>query len=67
MYRYFNWADKKLHSTSFAIDKKEDIDEDLLADFKEADHTVKTGTNQAKKVEKKAESKTQDKKAVITN
>jgi hypothetical protein len=45
VYRYFNWADKKVHSTAFAIDKKEDIEEDLLADFKDSDQNVKTGAS----------------------
>ena len=34
LHNYFNWADKKLH-TAFFIDNKDQINEDLLADFKE--------------------------------
>lgn len=33
LHNYFNWADKKLH-TAFFIDNKDQINEDLLADFK---------------------------------
>lgn len=42
LYKYFNWADKKLHSLFF-IESKDQIEEDLLADFKEGDGTVTTG------------------------
>lgn len=41
--KYLNWADKKLHSV-FYIEKKDDISEDLLDDFKDDDdkeHFVK--------------------------
>ena len=34
IYKYFSWADKKLHSV-FYIENKDDISEDLLSDFKE--------------------------------
>ena len=34
LHNYFNWADKKLH-TAFFIENKDQIDEDLLADFKD--------------------------------
>ena len=34
LHNYFNWADKKLH-TAFFIENKDQINEDLLADFKE--------------------------------
>ena len=34
IYKYFSWADKKLHSVFF-IENKDDISEDLLSDFKE--------------------------------
>lgn len=34
--KYLNWADKKLHSV-FYIEKKDDISEDLLDDFKDDD------------------------------
>lgn len=33
LHTYFNWADKKMH-TAFFIDNKDQINEDLLADFK---------------------------------
>jgi hypothetical protein len=36
LHKYLNWADKKLHSMFF-IENKDDINEDLLADFKEED------------------------------
>ncbi len=36
IYKYFNWADKKLHSV-FYIENKDDISEDLLSDFKDPD------------------------------
>lgn len=44
LHKYLNWADKKLHSVFF-IENKDDINEDLLADFKEddADQQIKTG------------------------
>ena len=44
LHQYLNWADKKLHSVFF-IDNKDSINEDLLADFKEGDSSVKTGVN----------------------
>ena len=34
LHNYFNWADKKLH-TAFFIENKDNLNEDLLADFKE--------------------------------
>lgn len=34
LHRYFNWADKKLHSVFF-LENKDQINEDLLSDFKE--------------------------------
>lgn len=34
LHRYLNWADKKLHSVFF-LENKDQIAEDLLADFKE--------------------------------
>jgi hypothetical protein len=34
IYKYFSWADKKLHQV-FYIENKDDISEDLLSDFKE--------------------------------
>ena len=36
IYKYFNWADKKLH-TMFYIENKDEISEDLLNDFKDPD------------------------------
>jgi hypothetical protein len=44
LHKYLNWADKKLHSMFF-IENKDDINEDLLADFNEEDSgkSVKTG------------------------
>lgn len=38
--KYLNWADKKLHSVCY-IENKDDISEDLLADFKDADDVDK--------------------------
>ena len=40
LYKYFNWADKKLHSV-FYIENKDDISEDLLSDFKDKDNEKK--------------------------
>ena len=34
LHKYFNWADKKLH-TVFFIENKDQISDDLLADFQE--------------------------------
>ena len=34
LHKYLNWADKKLHSVFF-IENKDQITDDLLADFKE--------------------------------
>jgi hypothetical protein len=34
LHNYFNWADKKMH-TKFFIENKDNLNEDLLADFKE--------------------------------
>jgi len=47
LHKYLNWADKKLHSMFF-IENKDDINEDLLADFNEEDSgkSVKTGLTQ---------------------
>jgi len=43
LYKYLDWADKKLHSIFF-LESKDQIEEDLLHDFKEADGSrVKTG------------------------
>ena len=39
LHNYFNWADKKLH-TAFFIENKDQINEDLLADFKEGQDLV---------------------------
>ena len=39
LHNYFNWADKKLH-TAFFIENKDQISEDLLADFKEGQSLV---------------------------
>jgi len=36
LHKYLNWADKKLHSVFF-IENKDQIQEDLLADFKDGD------------------------------
>lgn len=38
--KYLNWADKKLHAV-FYIEKKDDISEDLLDDFKDSDNKEK--------------------------
>ncbi len=40
IYKYFSWADKKLHSV-FYIENKDDITEDLLSDFKDPDNESK--------------------------
>lgn len=40
VYKYFSWADKKLHSV-FYIENKDDISEDLLSDFKDPDNEKK--------------------------
>ena len=40
IYKYFSWADKKLHSV-FYIENKDDISEDLLSDFKDPDNEAK--------------------------
>jgi len=40
VYKYFSWADKKLHSV-FYIENKDDISEDLLNDFKDPDNEAK--------------------------
>lgn len=34
LHKYFNWADKKLHSVFF-LEDKDQINDDLLSDFKE--------------------------------
>ena len=34
LHKYFNWADKKLHSVFF-LEDKDQISDDLLSDFKE--------------------------------
>lgn len=44
IYKYFSWADKKLHSV-FYIENKDDISDDLLSDFKE-DSFAKQSTSQ---------------------
>jgi predicted nucleic acid-binding protein len=36
LHKYFFWADKKLHSV-FYIEDKDQINEDLLVDFKDED------------------------------
>lgn len=40
IYKYFSWADKKLHQVFF-IENKDDISEDLLSDFKDPDNEAK--------------------------
>ena len=40
IYKYFSWAEKKLHSV-FYIENKDDISEDLLNDFKDPDNESK--------------------------
>lgn len=40
IHKYLNWADKRLHSV-FYIENKDDISEDLLADFKDSDDSEK--------------------------
>ena len=54
LHQYLNWADKKLHSVFF-IENKDQLNEDLLADFKEGDSTAKTGlSNQSAPKNKKS-------------
>ncbi len=49
MHKYLNWADKKLHSVFF-IENKDQLDEDLLADFKEGGEvSMKSGITIQKK------------------
>ena len=54
LHKYFNWADKKLH-TVFFIENKDQISEDLLADFKGdaeltiAPNLIKTASTQSQK------------------
>lgn len=36
IHKYLNWADKKMHSVFF-IENKDQISEDMLADFKEGE------------------------------
>ena len=49
MHKYLNWADKKLHSVFF-IENKDQLNEDLLADFKEGgDVSMKNGVTIQKK------------------
>ena len=40
IFKYFSWADKKLHQVFF-IENKDDISEDLLSDFKDPDSETK--------------------------
>jgi hypothetical protein len=48
LHKYLYWADKKLHSVFF-IENKDQLDEDLLADFKEGgDASMKTGVTAKK-------------------
>jgi hypothetical protein len=46
LHRYLNWADKKLHSVFF-LENKDQINEDLLSDFKEdsSGQVVRHGAN----------------------
>lgn len=39
LHKYFFWADKKLHSV-FYVEDKDEISEDLLADFREESEQV---------------------------
>jgi hypothetical protein len=56
LHTYFNWADKKLH-TAFFIENKDNLNEDLLADFKEEGKGLEVkpglGSKNAKVVEDK--------------
>ena len=53
LHRYFDWADKKLH-TVFFIENKDHIDDDLLSDFKEGTKMeVKPGLLRKKTAEEK--------------
>jgi len=49
-FKYFHWADKKLHHVSYS-ENKEDINEDLLSDFLGAKSL--TGTQNSLQEEKK--------------
>lgn len=40
IYRYFSWADKKIHSVFF-VENKDEISEDLLEDFRHEDEGTK--------------------------
>lgn len=53
LHRYFNWADKKLH-TAFFIENKDQINPDLLADFKSGG-TLEVKPGLAKKQQVKVE------------
>lgn len=58
LHRYFDWADKKLH-TVFFIENKDQIADDLLADFKEGTKMevkpglIKKTSNEVKTLDKK--------------
>ena len=55
LHKYFDWADKKLH-TVFFIENKDHIDDDLLADFKEGtEMEVKPGLIRKNTSEKRKE------------
>ena len=57
LHKYFDWADKKLH-TAFYIENKDQISEDLLADFKEGNTMeVKPGLVKQKTLEKQEQVK----------
>lgn len=57
LHKYFDWADKKLH-TAFYIENKDQISEDLLADFKEGNTMeVKPGLVKQKTIGKQEEQK----------
>ena len=57
LHKYFDWADKKLH-TAFYIENKDQISEDLLADFKEGNKMeIKPGLVKQKTHEKEKEIK----------
>ena len=58
LHRYLNWADKKLHSVFF-LENKDQINEDLLADFKEdpSGTVQRHGANTKQKISKPEEVK----------
>ena len=61
LHQYLNWADKKLHSVFF-IENKDQLNEDLLADFKEGDSSAKTGLSNPSAPKNKKSNQTNEQK-----